>query len=162
MKKQRRLKVFEPDPPIRCAHTALVDPGSLLPNPQNPKRHSQRKLALYAKVIREGGWRRAIVVSDRSGLIVSGHGAWLAAVHELGSWLVPVDRQSFASEEAEKASMLADNWLAESMAEYDQNLVADIVGDLREAGFDLELAGILSDPESDELKVLSVPPVPRM
>ena len=66
--------------PVYCAHTALEEPEKLNPNPQNPKRHSQRKIALYAKIIREGGWRRAIVCSKRSGLIVSGHGAQLAAI----------------------------------------------------------------------------------
>ena len=54
------------------------------PTPLNPTRHGPRKLALYAKIIREGVWRRAIVVSTRSGLIVSGHGAWLGkAVNNL-------------------------------------------------------------------------------
>lgn len=51
---------------------------------------------------REGGWRRAIVVSKRSGLIVFGQGAWLAAVQELKVDVVPVDRQDFATEEAEE------------------------------------------------------------
>jgi hypothetical protein len=142
-----------------------MDPREMKPNPLNPKRHGPRKLALYAKIIREGGWRRSIVVSKRSGLIVSGHGAWLAAVHELKTDAVPIDLQDFGSAEAENAAMLADNWLAESLAEYDQDLIAEVVGDLREAGFDLELAGIIAaalDESSELIKEMDVPPVPRM
>ena len=159
--KQNRAKSMIP---VHCAHTLVMDPAELKPNPLNPKQHGARKLALYAKIIREGGWRRAIVVSNRSGLIVSGHGAWLAALHELKASAVPVDRQDFASAEAENAAMLADNWLAESLAEYDPDLTAEVVADLRAAGFDLELAGIIAaiDDASDELKKMNVPPVPRM
>jgi len=149
---------------IHCAHTGMADPRQLRPNPQNPKRHGKRKVALYAKIIKEGGWRRAIVVSQRSGLIVSGHGAQLAAL-QLGLPKVPIDKQQFPSAEAEKAAMLADNWLAESMADYDQELIAEIVDELREAHFDTELAGVMTAIEEDEvreLKRLEVLPVPRM
>ena|SRR5437764_842663 len=145
---------------IFCAHSALADPLELVPHPQNPKRHSERKLALYAKIVSKG-WRRAIVVSKRSGFVISGHGARLAAIN-LGAELVPIDRQDFESAEAEKAAMLADNWLAESLAEYDQNLLAEIVSELRAGGFDLELAGVLEDLAANDLKVVAVPPAPRM
>jgi len=163
--KKIKPKVTKSPIPVHCAHTDLANPRDMKPNPLNPKRHGARKLALYAKIIREGGWRRAIVVSRRSGLIVSGHGAWLAAFHELKADAVPVDLQDFASAEVENAAMLADNWLAESLAEYDQDLTAEVVADLRAAGFDLELAGIIAsidDSAADELKKMDIPPMPRM
>jgi len=146
--------------PVFCSRSGFADPGELIPHPQNPKRHSERKLKLYAKIIAKG-WRRPIVVSNLSGFVISGHGARLAAI-DLGLKQVPVDRQDFESVEAEKAAMLADNWLAESLAEYDQNLLAEIVSDLRSSGFDLELSGVLADLATSDLKVVSVPPVPRM
>src|SRR3990167_7954221 len=67
-------------PALHCAHARLVPTSKLKPNPQNPNKHSAEQLKLYAKIIRHQGWRRAIVVSKRSGLIVTGHGAWLAAI----------------------------------------------------------------------------------
>jgi hypothetical protein len=163
--KKTKPKNVNPAIPVHCAHTDLMIPREMKPNPLNPKRHGSKKLALYAKIIREGGWRRSIVVSKRSGLIVSGHGAWLAALNVLKDYAVPVDHQDFASAEAENAAMLADNWLAESLAEYDQDLSAEVVADLRAAGFDLELTGIIAaidDNASDELKKMNIPPVPRM
>jgi hypothetical protein len=136
---------------IHCAHTEMADPNDLQPNPQNPKKHSKKQIELYAKIIREGGWRRPIMVSNRSGLIVAGHGAQLAAI-KLGLRSVPIDRQSFPSEAAENAAMLADNWLAEVMVEYDQTLSAEIVNELRDSGIDLELAGVLESLADEGIK----------
>lgn len=140
----------------------------LLAHPQNPKRHSAAKQKLYAKVIRppgkKGAWRKAIVVSNLSGFIIAGHGAQLAAVNELKVSLVPVDRQDFASVEEEKAAMLADNWLAESTADYDQDLLVELMDELKTAGMDLELAGVMAqiDAADNELRELVIPPAPRM
>jgi hypothetical protein len=155
--------------PVLCAHTELADPRSLLAHPQNPKRHSPAKQKLYAKVIRPpgqpGAWRKAIVVSNLSGFIIAGHGAQLAAVNELKVSLVPVDRQDFASVEEEKAAMLADNWLAESTVDYDQDLLVELMNELKGAGMDLELAGVMAQLDSadaEELRELTIPPAPRM
>lgn len=155
--------------PVLCAHTSLEDPRTLLAHPQNPKRHSPAKQKLYAKVIRppgqKGAWRKAIVVSNLSGFIIAGHGAVLSAINELGVALVPVDRQDFASAEEEKAAMLADNWLAESTADYDQDLLVELMGELKSAGMDLELAGVMeqiAEAQDKELRELAIPPAPRM
>jgi hypothetical protein len=50
--------------PVHCAHSGFMETSKLVPNPLNPKKHGPRKLALYAKIIRESGWRGAIVVSN--------------------------------------------------------------------------------------------------
>jgi hypothetical protein len=151
--------------PVHCSHNGTANPEDLKPNPQNPKKHSKRKVELYAKIIKEGGWRRPIVVSSRSGMIVSGHGAQLAAL-KLGLKAVPIDRQQFPSEQAERAAMLADNWLAETMLEYDQTLSAELVNELKESGFDLELAGVLESLVEEgievELQEMATKPPPRM
>ena len=151
--------------PVRCAHTELTDPRLLTPHPQNPKKHGPEKLELYAKVIRPA-WRKAIVVSNRSGLIIAGHGAQLAAINVLGVSLVPIDRQDFASEQEEKAAMLADNWLAESTADYDQDQLVELMNELRTGGFDMELAGVMAQLETssaeDLLREVAIPPAPRM
>ncbi len=56
--------------PVHCAHTALVDPNTLKPNPVNPNRHSAHQIQLLASIIQEQGWRNPVTVSKRSGLIV--------------------------------------------------------------------------------------------
>jgi hypothetical protein len=156
--------------PVLCAHSELADPNTLRPHPQNPKKHSAAKQRLYAKVIRPpnqlGAWRKAIVVSNLSGLIIAGHGAQLAAVNVLGVALVPIDRQDFASEAEEKAAMLADNWLAESTVDYDQDLLVELMSELKGAGMDMELAGVMAELEAssteDLLREVAIPPAPRM
>ena len=152
--------------PVRCAHSGQVQVADLRPNPQNPKRHPAAQLRIYAKIIRESGWRRPIVVSRQSGLIVKGHGAYEAARDVLKVQHVPVDFQDYPSEEAELADLLADNQLAE-LAENDDAALADLLGDLT-GKIDLELAGILASIEETAptaaaaLKTLDVPAAPAM
>ena len=69
--------------PVRCAHDAIVDAAALVPNPNNPNRHSDEQIRLLAGIIKHQGWRWPIKVSNRSGFMVSGHGRLLAA-HKLG------------------------------------------------------------------------------
>ena len=149
--------------PVLCAISAVVDVAGLRPNPKNPKRHPRRQLEVYAKIL-ANGWRRPIVVSRLSGLIVKGHGAYEAARDVLQVQQVPVDYQDYASEEAELADLLADNKLAE-LAENDESALADLLGELT-GKIDLELAGILAGIEAEEpaavLKELAVPPAPAM
>jgi hypothetical protein len=64
---------------VRCAFSRLVPVGELKPNPRNPAVHPNQQLDLYVKVIAHQGWRRAVVVSNQSGFIVTGHGAVEAA-----------------------------------------------------------------------------------
>ena len=37
--------------PVHCAHTRLVDPNKLKPNPVNPNRHSAHQIQLLASII---------------------------------------------------------------------------------------------------------------
>ena len=92
--------------PIFCAHTSLIDPRALRPNPANPNRHSAHQVALLASIIQDQGWRNPITVSKRSGLIVRGHGR-LEAAMLIGCAAVPVDEQDYASEAEELADLLA-------------------------------------------------------
>ena len=78
--------------PIYCAHTKLVDPNTLKPNPGNPNQHSAHQIQLLASIIQEQGWRNPITVSNRSGMIVRGHGRLEAALL-IGCEVVPVDAQ---------------------------------------------------------------------
>lgn len=126
-------------PAVHCAHDALVPIAELKPNPRNPNRHPQRQIDLLAKIIREQGWRAPITVSERSGFVVRGHGRLLAAL-ALGCETVPVDRQNYASDADELADMVADNRIAE-LAEIDDELLSELIGDLTSADIDMELTG---------------------
>ena len=86
--------------PVHCAHTRLVDPNTLKPNPANPNRHSAHQIQLLASIIQEQGWRAPITVSNRSGLIVRGHGRLEAALL-MSADVVPVDYQDYESEAEE-------------------------------------------------------------
>src|SRR5262245_54910473 len=110
-------------------------------------KHPDRQLDLYAKAIEHQGWRRAVVVSKRSGFIVTGHGA-VETAKRMGWPVVPVDYQDFNSAEDERAHLLADNRLPE-LAQLSQS---DVVALLKElygkialdlTGFDSEVLASL-------------------
>lgn len=91
-----------PDGKIECAHDEILDIDLLVPNPKNPNKHPQKQIKLLAKIMAHQGWRSPIVVSNRSGFIVKGHGRLAAAL--LNGWSkCPVDRQDYASEADEYA-----------------------------------------------------------
>ena len=131
--------------PVHCAHTTLIDPNTLKPNPANPNRHSAHQIALLASIIQEQGWRNSITLSKRSGMIVRGHGRLEAALL-IGCETVPVDEQDYASEAEELADLLADNRLAE-LAELDEDELKRLLKSIQESdpSFDLELTGFMDD-----------------
>ena len=64
---------------INCAHDKIVPLEELVPNPRNPNLHSPQQVEWIARVIKHRGWRAPIIVSNRSGFIVCGHGRLMAA-----------------------------------------------------------------------------------
>ncbi|MCF7675097.1 MAG: ParB N-terminal domain-containing protein [Akkermansiaceae bacterium] len=131
--------------PVHCAHTRLVDPNTLKPNPVNPNRHSAHQIQLLASIIQEQGWRNPVTVSNRSGLIVRGHGRLEAALL-IGCETIPVDEQDYASEAEELADLLADNRLSE-LAELDDDDLRRVLKSIADADpdFDIELTGFMED-----------------
>ena len=140
-------------PSVNCAFDELVDVEKLVPNPRNPNQHPQAQIALLAKIIAHQGWRSPIVVSNRSGFIVAGHGRHQAAL-ALGLTQVPVDRQDFASEADEWAHLIADNRLTE-LAEVDEAGLRDLLGELKATDLDMELTGFDSEALDKALSELS-------
>lgn len=125
---------------IHCLYTRLADPASLVPHPRNPNKHPDAQIALLANIIRQVGWRHPIVVSKRSGYIVSGHGR-LAAALLLGCETVPVSDQDFDSPAIENATLLADNRIAE-LAMVDEGELKQLLSDLKlEDELDMTLTG---------------------
>ena len=152
--------------PVHCAHTALLDPNTLKPNPANPNRHSAHQIQLLASIIQEQGWRNPITLSKRSGLVVRGHGRLESALL-IGCEVVPVDEQDYATEAEELADLLADNRLAEH-AELDEDELKRLLKTIQESDptFDLELTGFMDDEirklfEDDEPED-DIETIPRM
>ena len=136
-----------------CAHDAIVDAATLVPNPKNPNTHPDSQIQLLGRIIRQTGWRQPITVSNRSGFIVKGHGRLAAALLE-DLQEVPVDYQDYATEAEEYADLVADNRLAE-LAEIDQKLLADIFADIDTGEIPLELTGYLESEVEDIIASLS-------
>jgi DNA modification methylase len=136
-----------------CAFDKSVDVVDLIPHPRNPNKHDDKQIALLAKIIRSQGWRNPIVVSERSGFIISGHGR-LEAAKMLNVEQVPVDLQAFENEAEEYAHLIADNRIAE-LAETDRGELADLIREL-DGEIDLDLTGF-DEPSLAELLGESAP-----
>ncbi len=123
------MNIEQHEPEVYCRHTEMRSIDELRENPRNPNRHPQFQLERLAEIIRGNGWRQPVTVSDRSGLIVKGHGRYQAA-RLAGFRLVPVEVQHYDNEEAETADMLADNRIAE-LAEMDEGVLSSVLSDLQ-------------------------------
>ena len=132
---------------VHCAFEKAVDVVDLVEHPRNPNKHSDKQIALLAKIIRNQGWRNPIVVSADSGFIVAGHGRLMAA-KVLNVEQVPVDYQPFDNKAEEYAHLIADNRIAE-LAEADKSELAKLVQELEDK-IDLDLTGF-DAPSLEEL-----------
>jgi len=127
------------DTPVYCRYDAAVDIEKITPHPRNPNRHPDEQIALLAKIIRAQGWRNPIVVSNRSGFVIKGHGR-LQAAQVLNVAQVPVEYQDYDSEASEYADMIADNRIAE-LAERDMAAIKDLLQELDTGDMDMGLTG---------------------
>lgn len=64
---------------IEAKEIKLVPIDKLKPNPLNRNSHPKNQIKRLEKIIKAQGFRSPIVVSNRSGLIVAGHGRLQAA-----------------------------------------------------------------------------------
>ena len=119
----------------------------LIPYARNARTHSDEQVARIASSIKEFGWTNPIII-DGENCIVAGHGRTLAA-RKLGLEEVPCIELKNLTETQKRAYILADNRLALD-AGWDNEMLALELGDLKDAGVDLELTGF-SDEELDEL-----------
>ena len=115
------------------------------PYEKNPRRNDKAVQAV-AESIREFGFRQPIVV-DGDGVSGVGHTRYKAAL-KLGLKTVPVHVAADLTPQQARAYRLADNRTAEN-AEWDVDLLPIELGELRDEGFDLKLAGF-SDKELAE------------
>ena len=136
---------------IKCSHEDLIDIDKLVENPKNPNKHPENQIRLLAKIIKFQGWRHPVIISNRTGFVVAGHGR-LAAARELGVTEIPVDYQDFENEAEEYAFLIADNKIAE-LANHDDGMMIE---EIKELGIeDFELLGMEDfqlPPEPDPAK----------
>jgi hypothetical protein len=109
------------------------------PNPKNRNNHSKDQIDRLAKIIKYQGFRSPLIVSKRSGLLVSGHGR-LQAAQQLKMSHVPVIFQDFDSEEQEYAALISENSIA-SWAELDLSGINIDIGDFGPE-LDLDMLGL--------------------
>lgn len=129
--------------PVYCAHDDLRSTNELVMNPQNPNQHPPEQIKALGAIIRAAGWRAPITVSNRSGLIVKGHGRLMAAQLE-DLPVVPVEYQDYATEAEELADLTADNRLAE-LSETDSGLLAEVFAKIEASDIPFMLSGYSED-----------------
>jgi DNA modification methylase len=140
----------------------------LIPYARNSRTHSDEQVGQIAASIKEWGWTVPVLIDEEGGLL-AGHGRVLAA-QRLGIDEIPTMTAKGWTEAQKKAYVIADNKLALN-AGWDASMLAVEFGDLKEAGFDLELTGfggdelaalfpIESEGLTDDDAVPEVPAVP--
>jgi DNA modification methylase len=128
--------------------SAIMPLASLIPDPRNARRHTERNLGLITDALREVGAARSIVI-DETGTILAGNATVEAAgnagidrvriVEADGSELIAVRRSGLSPEQKRRLALL-DNRTAE-LAEWDTTVLASFAEDT-------DLSGLW---EADEL-----------
>ena len=124
---------------IRSREIKLVPIEQIVPNPKNPNKHPKEQIERLSKIVDFQGFRIPLIISNRSGFLVSGHGrlemAKLKGVKEL-----PVMYQDFESDAQEYSFVVSDNEIAR-WAATDLSMVNTEMLDLG-PDFDIDLLGI--------------------
>lgn len=127
---------------VKSKDIQLVEIHKLVFNPKNNNKHPKEQIERLAKLIEYQGFRNPVVVSNRTGFVVAGHGR-IEAAKKIGMNKVPVMYQDFENEAQEYAYLTSDNAIA-SWAELDLTMVTDQLTDFGPEFNDLELLGIES------------------
>jgi hypothetical protein len=143
---------------IWCIFDQLVDVFQLKPHPANPNKHPDVQIALLQKILKEQGWRMPIVVSKRSGFIVSGHGRLEAAMRN-GQDKVPVNFQEFQDEQMELIHLIADNRIHE-LSHMDKGEIKELLVELDSGLHDIEITGF-TEKEIESMMTEEMPEIPQ-
>lgn len=131
--------------------------ADLCHDPANARKHSDRNIASIAASLRRFGQRKPIVV-QREGMVVRAGNGTLEAARSLG-WTdiaaIVVDDDNVTA----AAYAIADNRTAD-LAEWDDDVLASVLGGLREEGWDLDRDLGFDDDDLDRL--LDAGPVPQV
>ena len=124
---------------IRSKDISIIPIHKLVLNPKNNNKHPKEQIERLAQLIEFQGFRNPVVVSNRTGFVVAGHGR-IEAAKKLGIKDVPVMFQDFENEAQEYAYLTSDNAIA-AWAELDLSAVNTEMLDLG-PDFDIDLLGI--------------------
>lgn len=122
--------------------------GDLIPDENNARTHGEEQVRQLTRSIAEFGFINPVIVDDDLN-VVAGHGRLMAA-QQLGLERVPVIRASHLTPEQVKLYRIADNKLALN-AGWDEHLLTVGLGELMDAGLDVELTGFSLDEIGDLL-----------
>lgn len=124
---------------IQSKEIEIVPIEQIVPNPKNPNKHPKEQIERLAKIVDFQGFRIPLIISNRSGFLVSGHGRLeMAKLRNLKE--LPVMYQDFDSEAQEYAFVVSDNEIAK-WAATDLSMVNSEMLDLG-PDFDIDLMGI--------------------
>ena len=124
---------------IKSKEIKLIDIHALVENPKNNNRHPKEQIERLAKLIQYQGFRNPIIVSNRTGFMVAGHGR-LEAAKSIGLKEVPVMYQDFENEAQEYAYVTSDNAIA-LWAELDLSAINQEMLDFG-PDFDVDMLGL--------------------
>lgn len=146
----------------------MLSVNQLVPYTKNA-RHNEKAVDKVASSIKEFGFKNPIII-DANNEIIAGHTRLMAA-KKLGIDEVPTIKVDDLSPEQVKAFRIADNKTSE-YAEWDFELLANELEDLKNEGYSLDLTGFdfseaeklmddfKEEVESDETEEETVPPPP--
>jgi ParB-like chromosome segregation protein Spo0J len=121
--------------------------SSLTHDPRNARKHDARNIKTIMDSLQKFGQQKNIVVSEDN-VILAGNGT-IEAAKKLGWDEIDIKRSHLKGEEAIAYSLL-DNRSAE-LAEWDEEVLGDILGELDASGWDLGDLG-WSDEDMQNLK----------
>jgi predicted Ser/Thr protein kinase len=120
---------------------------SLQFDPRNARKHDDRNIKAIMDSLSKFGQQKAIVVGD-GGVVIAGNGT-LEAAKRLGWDTIDIRRSGLKADEA-TAYAIADNRSAE-LAEWDDPVLGDILGELKESGWELDDLGF-NDEEFKQIE----------
>ena len=126
---------------IKSESITLVDIDSIIPNPKNANIHSIEQIKRLEKLITYQGFRNPLIVSNRTGFLIVGHGRLEAAIN-LGLEKLPVIYQDFKDEAQEYSYLISDNEIAR-WSELDKQAIFDLKDEIQFD--DMEMLGLEFD-----------------
>jgi len=124
---------------IRAKDLRMVPIGDIKPSHKNRNAHPDEQIQRLKEVIRYQGFRAPLIISNRTGLLIAGHGR-LEAAKGLGMQELPCLFQDFDSAEQEYAAGISDNSIA-SWSELDLKSIGEDILDFGPS-FNTDLLGI--------------------
>lgn len=122
----------------------------LIPYARNSRTHSEEQINQLASLIKEFGFRGAILIDGDNG-IIAGHGRVLAC-KKLGLTDIPTVDGSDMTPAQRKAYVIADNKVALN-AGWDYEMLNIEFNDLKDEGFDIDLLAF----DEKELQMFDAP-----